>query len=230
MEAACHMADHVDEQLMRQPGMVVLQHFKMIPLYSMVRFGEWEPILHEPEPDADLKYPRGVWHFARGLALVRTGDPNAAAKEHIELSRIARDEELGQMFTMQTNSVQDLLKIGELVLAGEISAARGDYDGAIKGLKLAVAAEDALVYEEPQGWYAPTRLTLGAVLLESGRADDAETIFREDLAKYPSNAWGLFGLKQALEAQGKMDEAARVAEEFEREWKHADVELKAARF
>jgi tetratricopeptide (TPR) repeat protein len=230
MEAACHIADHVDQDLMRQPGFVVLQHFRMIPLYTMIRFGEWEPILHEPEPAEDLKYPRGVWHYARGLARVRMGDVDAAKEELQTLSAIAADDALGQMFTMQTNSVQALLKVGEQVLKGEIAATEKDHERAIEHLRKAAELEDALVYEEPQGWYAPTRLTLGAVLLESGRADDAETIFREDLAKYPRNAWGLFGLKQALEAQGRMDEAARVAEEFEREWKHADVELKAARF
>jgi tetratricopeptide (TPR) repeat protein len=230
MEAACHMADHVDQDMMRQPGFVVLQHFRMIPLYTMIRFGEWEPILHEPEPAEDLKYPRGVWHYARGLARVRTGDVEAARDELQALSAIAADDALGQMFTMQTNSVQALLKIGEQVLGGEIAAAEKDFERALTHLRQAAELEDALVYEEPQGWYAPTRLTLGAVLLEAGRAGDAETVFREDLAKYPRNAWGLFGLKQALEAQDKMDEAGRVGVEFEREWKHADVELKAARF
>lgn len=230
MEAACHMADHVDEELMRQPGMVVLQHFKMIPLYSMIRFGEWEPILHEPEPAEDLRYPRGVWHFARGLARVRTGDFDAAEQELKALSEFAGDDELGQMFTMQTNSVQALLKIGEQVLRGELAAARDDDNAAIDHLKKAAALEDALVYEEPQGWYAPTRLTLGAILLETDRAVEAEQVFREDLVKYPRNGWALFGLMQSLEAQGKADAAAAVAEEFEREWKHADVELNSARF
>lgn len=230
MEAACHMADHVDEDLMRQPGMVVLQHFKMIPLYSMIRFGEWEPILHEPKPAEDLKYPRGVWHFARGLAQVRMGDLDAAEQELKALSGIAADDELGQMFTMQTNSVQALLQIGEQVLTGEIAAAKQDYEAAIAALQQATELEDALVYEEPQGWYAPTRLTLGAILLEADRPADAERAFREDLVKYPGNAWALFGLKQSLEAQQKPDEAAAVAEAFEREWSRADVELKSPRF
>ena len=67
-EAACHMADHADQQLMRQPGFEVVQHFWLIPLYSMLRFGEWEQILHESEAG------RRSAVSARDLALrARTG-------------------------------------------------------------------------------------------------------------------------------------------------------------
>ena len=38
-------------------------------LYAMIRFGKWEDILNQPEPDQDLVYPRGVWRYARGRAL-----------------------------------------------------------------------------------------------------------------------------------------------------------------
>ena len=106
------------------------------------------------------------------------------------------------------------MQIAEQVLAGEIAAAEKDYDVAVEQLRKAVAIEDSLVYEEPQSWYAPTRLTLGAILLEAGRADDAEQAFREDLVKYPDNAWALFGLQQALTAQGRSDEAAAAEAAF----------------
>lgn len=49
--------------MMRAPGMGLLQHFWTIPIYANVRFGEWDMILATPEPDADLLYPRGVWHY-----------------------------------------------------------------------------------------------------------------------------------------------------------------------
>ena len=56
------------------------------------------------------------------------------------------------------------------------------------------------------------RQNLGAVLLEAGRADEAEAVFWEDLQKNPENGWSLFGLVQALKAQGKNDDAAPVDE------------------
>ena len=75
-------------------------------------------------------------------------------------------------------------------------------------LDRAVRYEDALIYQEPADWHAPVRQNLGAVLLEAGRADEAEAVFWEDLKKNPENGWSLFGLMQALKAQGKNDDAA----------------------
>lgn len=230
-EAACHMADHADPQLMRQPGFEVVQHFSLIPLYSMLRFGEWEPILHEPKPDGDLLYPLGIWHFAQGLARLRRGDPEKAKQHLAEVGRLAANEELAKVVIWENNTAQHLVQIAEQVLTGEIAASEKDYDEAIAHLNSAVAIEDSLVYEEPQSWYAPTRLTLGAILLEAGRAADAELAFREDLVKYPNNAWALYGLSQALTAQpGRETEAAAARAEFDRQWKLADVTLQSARF
>jgi tetratricopeptide (TPR) repeat protein len=230
LEAACHIAEHVDTDTMRQPGMAVLQHFSIIPLYSMVRFGAWDLLLAEPQPAEDLPYPRGIWHFCQGMAHLRQGRPDAAEKQLEQLKTYSRDDTLEKVFIWQNNSAGHLLRIAEEVLSGELAADAKDYDKAIAYLREAARIEDSLVYEEPQSWYAPTRLTLGALLLEARRAAEAELAFREDLHKYPRNGWGLFGLKQALEAQGKQDEAAHVAEQFEHEWRRADVSLKSARF
>ena len=58
--------------------------------------------------------------------------------------------------------------------------------------------EDALVYTEPAEWQSPPRLVLAAVLLEAGRAAEAETVYWEDLKRNRDNGWALFGLAQAL--------------------------------
>lgn len=230
MEAACHMAEHADKELMRQPGFEVVQHFWLIPLYSQLRFGDWELILHEPKPDEELIYPVGIWVFAQGMAQLRRGNMPQAEEHLRELSRRAADPALSKVVIWQNNTAQHLVQIAEQVLAGEIAAAKGEYPAAIGHLRRAVQIEDSLVYEEPQSWYAPTRLTLGAILLEAGRPREAEQAFREDLAKYPRNAWALFGLKQALADQGRTEEAAEAAAEFDRQWKLADVTLTSARF
>ena len=44
----------------------------------------------------------------------------------------------------------------------------------------------------------------GAVLLEAKRPSEAETVYWEDLKRNRENGWALFGLMQALKAQGKM--------------------------
>jgi len=70
---------------------------------------------------------------------------------------------------------------------------------------------------------------LGAVLIEAGNYDEAEKIYRENLADIPDNGWGLFGLHQALLKQGKNDEAAEVEKRFNEAWKYADIQLTSSR-
>jgi tetratricopeptide (TPR) repeat protein len=92
-------------------------------------------------------------------------------------------------------------------------------------LREAGKLEDALIYNEPPDWMQPTRHTLGAVLLRAGRAQEAEVVYREDLVRYPENAWALWGLKRALEMRGATKEAAEVAQRFAKAAKRADVKI-----
>ena len=71
---------------------------------------------------------------------------------------------------------------------------------------------------------------LGVVLLRMGKAQEAETVYREDLQQNPANGWSLFGLSAALKSQGKTAEASTVAQQFETAWKYADVKLVASAF
>ena len=71
---------------------------------------------------------------------------------------------------------------------------------------------------------------LGAVLLEAKRPAEAETVYWEDLRHNRESGWSLFGLTQALKAQGKNDDAALVEARFKKAWARADVTLTASRF
>ena len=93
----------------------------------------------------------------------------------------------------------------------------------------AVAGQDALPYTEPPFWYYPTRQSLGAALLKAGKAAEAEVVYRKDLEAFPHNGWSTFGLVQALDAQGKADEANMERKHFKAMWQFADVELQGSR-
>jgi TolA-binding protein len=95
----------------------------------------------------------------------------------------------------------------------------------IAQLEKALALELALPYMEPSYWPVPVRPTLGAALLQTGEAAKAEQIFRDDLKHWPRHAWSLFGLEQALRAQGKSQQADDVHRQFVAAWEYADIEL-----
>jgi tetratricopeptide (TPR) repeat protein len=117
-----------------------------------------------------------------------------------------------------------------LVARARIAAAQGADIEPITLLRQAVAAEDKLAYDEPADWFMPVRHLLGAALLKAGRASEAETIYREDLQRYPNNGWALYGLAQSLRAQARSEEATAVQVQFNRAWKNADVTITASAF
>ncbi|HLR33362.1 MAG TPA: hypothetical protein VK074_12800 [Fodinibius sp.] len=229
IEAAKSTSDLVDTETMREPDLGTLQHYWVIPLYGYVRFAKWDEIIEYPEPAEDLIYPRGVWHYARGMAQVGNGDIEKATAELEKLQAIAADDTLQEVTIWDINTTQELMQIAYRVLEGEIEAQEENYDKAIGLLKEAVEIEDRLSYNEPPDWFFPVRHNLGSVLLKADRPAEAENIYRQDLAKFPDNGWSLYGLWQSLKAQGKTDEATKMKQQFEKAWQYADVKLKASR-
>lgn len=210
LDAAEQTAALVEQSLIREPGFGTLQHYSTIPLYTWVKFELWDEILAAPAPDADLVYPTGVWHFARGMTLTAQGKLDEAAQELDSLQAIAHSPDLEGVTIWEINTTSHLLSIATEVLAGELAAKQGDFEGAIAHLQAGVALEDQLTYEEPSSWYAPVRQNLGNVLLQAGRYAEAESVYRDDLAIYPNNHWSLYGLSQSLNAQGKTEESEAI--------------------
>ena len=206
------------------------QGFLVVPYFAMIRFGRWDELLAEPRPTYDSPYIRGIVHFARGAALAGKGRLDEAQKELASLRQVIADPELAKGAAFSLNAPSAILRIAPDVLAGEIAAQRKDYDMAIMHFERAVRHEDALTYNEPPDWHAPVRHWLGAVLLEAGRPVEAEVVFWEDLRRNRENGWSLFGLHQALLAQGKKDDAALAEQRFKKAWALADVTLRASRF
>ena len=203
----------------------ILQGFLVVPYWAMVRFGQWSDILADKGPRHDTPFTRGVWQYARALALTATGRLTEAGRELALLKKTVADPALKGQVTFSSNTGWAVLRIAPEVVQGEIAARRKNWDAAILHLDRAVRYEDALTYQEPADWHAPVRQNLGAVLLQAGRADEAEAVYWEDLKKNPGTGWALFGLMQALKAQGKNDDAAIVEQRFKAAWKDADVTL-----
>ena len=115
-----------------------------------------------------------------------------------------------------------MLEVSDYFIAGEIALQQGDWVNAAELLEKSAAVEDTLGYGEPPQWLQPVRHTLGAVYLMSGRYEDAERAYREDLAKWKNNGWSLYGLSRALHGQGNIAEAKKVEAQYHQAWTHAD--------
>lgn len=230
MEASRKVASRHDHGMMQEPGFGFAHLLRTMPLLSMVRFGEWDEILKESEPDKDLPFVQAMWHYARGMAFTAKGQHAEAKTELAALETLAADPSLQELKIFDLNSLGLIAGIPAHVLAGEIAAKSKNYREAVKQLEEAVRQEDGLLYSEPPDWPNPPRQNLGAILLEAGRAADAERVYREDLNRHRDNGWSLFGLAKSLDAQGKKKEAEEVRGRLQRAWARADVQLAASRF
>jgi tetratricopeptide (TPR) repeat protein len=193
---------------------------------TRIRFGRWDEVLALTEAPSHPVH-HGMWAFARGYAHLRTGTADSAAAY---LDRVDSIASASPTAAFRGHSAQRLLGILGGVLRGEIHRADGRMDDAVASFERAVVREDSLAYDEPEPLPFAARDWLGAVLLEMGRADEAERVYRAALNDRPHNGWSLFGLEQALRAQGRTAEADEARTRFEQAWARSQTPLTASRF
>jgi tetratricopeptide (TPR) repeat protein len=190
---------------------------------ALVRFGLWDELIARLPPAGQPSASNWGYLFGRGVAL--------AARGRLAEARAT----LAQLQSLETGEPgkkgpRGALPVAIPIVAARIAASEYRADDAVRLLSTAVAAEDRQPYEEPAAWFFPARHLLGAQLLESGRAAEAEQVYREDLRRNAGNGWALFGLARALRAQGKNAAAARSERAFREAWRNADVRLLTSAF
>ncbi|WP_119719160.1 hypothetical protein [Cognatilysobacter tabacisoli] len=206
-----------------------MQQFVVAPLYTQVRFGQWDAIRAQAAAPATQPYPRAVWHFARGMADVRARQLDAAASELAALQALRADPAIAKT-VFGVNTAEGVLAVAEPMLRGELALARGDTAAGLAALRAAATAEDALNYTEPADWPLPVRPYLGEALLAAGRPAEAAAVYREDLATLPENGWSLAGLARAQRALGDRAGAIDTQRRQATAWQWADTPLVASRF
>ena len=218
-------ADDMAARLMPHAKMMpMLDGFLATPIWVDARFGKWQAILLRSEPIPELRGTRALWRYSRVLAFAQTDKVNGAEKEKeffaAEVAAFPPDAFFGEM-----NKASDVFAVAAHVLDARIASAKGHKEEAIEHWKKAVELQDDLNYDEPADWYYPVRESLGDALLKTGKAGEAEQVFRADLVRNPRNPRSLFGLKESLSAQGKTADASWVERQFATAWKNAGMGL-----
>ncbi len=202
----------------------MLEGFLVQPVVVAVRFRKWDDLRAMPDPGATLPTTRAFWLYGQAVAAVESGDAKGAVGRQAELEAAIQatpaDHHFGAL-----NTLREVLAVAAADLDARIALSRKDRAAAIASWTKAVAAEDALAYDEPPAWQQPMRESLGAALLADRKAAEAEKVFRADLDRHPRNPRSLFGLAASLKAQGKTADAAWVQAQFETAWKDADTKI-----
>ena len=193
-----------------------------------VRFGRWEQLLAAPPPPSKHPYALAMHHYGRGIAYANTARFGQARSEAAAFERHAAG--VPKDMVNRRVPAHDVLEVARQMLAGETAFQSGDEEKGLEHLRRAVSTEDGFRYQEPSSWMMPARHALGALLLDAGEVEEAETVYRKDLQLHAENGWALNGLAECLESLGRTDEAADVRLRFEDAWSHATVKTNASCF
>jgi tetratricopeptide (TPR) repeat protein len=241
--AANELIETMPEAMLRIPSPPMadlFESFVAVKQHVLVRFGKWEEILEQPLPDDQQFYCNtvAVMHYAKGVAHAALGNVPAALAEQA-LFRAARERVPESRIMLPSTPCQRFLAIAEEMLEGETAYRRGDHDAAFARLRTAIALEDDLPYAEPWGWMQPIRHALGALLLEQGRAAEAEVVYREDLGLagnlpraqiHPDNLWALRGLLDCLDRRGETVESPLIRQRVDLAAARADMAVAVSCF
>jgi tetratricopeptide (TPR) repeat protein len=205
--------------------------------HVLIRFGRWSDILAQELPaDAELySVTTAMMRYSRSVALANSGRLAEAEAERA-LFYEARDrvQETRMLFN---NTCRDILGVAEQMMLGELEYHKGNHEVAFKHLRKSVELDDTLPYDEPWGWMQPTRHALGALLLEQGRYEEAEAVYRADLGldstlsracQHPGNVWSLHGLHECLTQRGETVEATQVKLQLDKAVARAEVPIRAS--
>jgi tetratricopeptide (TPR) repeat protein len=195
--------------------------WEMYVAFIEMRMKMWDELLATPKPTDHNPLFTAMWRYGRAIGFLGKGQRAEARREHQEFQELRTK--------IDRNMPWGANRIGEVMdLAGTVLNARLESDPAtvIAHWRKAVDMQDQLTYFEPPAWYYPVRESLGAALLRFGNPAAAEMAFREGLRRSPNNGRMLFGLRESLRAQRKIDEMAWVEREFQSAWKNADVQLR----
>ena len=198
----------------------------------LARFGRWDDVLRSPLPPSDLRVTTGLVYYARGTAHAAKGQSAQAQAALDTVKVIAAGTTRADQTAMTSGAGENktVMDIALHSLMGEIAFRQGKHEEAAAHFREAVRLEDTFNYVEPPQWFYPVRASLGAVLLKAGKPAEAETVYREDLRRFPENGWSLTGLEASLRAQGKTAEADGVRGRRQKAWSSADIQLNASSF
>ena len=205
--------------------------------HVLIRFGRWTDILAQAFPEDQDLYcvTTAMIRYARTVALANLHRiEEADAEKTLFYDALSRVPDSRMLFN---NKCTDILKVAEQMLLGELAYHKGDHDAAFDHLRRSVDIDDNMPYDEPWGWMQPTRHALGALLLEQGKLDEAEAVYRADLGlddtlsracQHPGNVWSLHGLHECLTRRGEATEAMHIKRQLDKAAARAEMPIRAS--
>jgi tetratricopeptide (TPR) repeat protein len=226
MEGRKHLALTTVHQMLAIPFAIwlgndlSLEWFIPISYYVKARFAMWDELLKETKPKEKYQYAIGMWHYARGLALVNKGQLDEAKRASAELQKII---EAGPTDGTLQKEGMNLLKIASAMLEATVANHEGHEAPMMAFLKTAEEIQYKMGYHEPPAWYFPVTEAMADAYLKWNHPRKAKAMYEKVLVEYPKNGWALYGLAKSQRALGETEAAARTEAAFKKAWQYADI-------
>ncbi|WP_229423086.1 hypothetical protein [Telluria aromaticivorans] len=215
LEAAGKLDKSIPAEVLKE--FASLQPVKAAPYFSHVQFSSPEVLVALPDPGPDFVLVKAMWHYARAVGFARKGMLLEGNREVAALDRLEKTADFKPIADWGIPA-REVVQTARAVARGRLADAQGKLPEAIAAYREAIAVQDKLPYMEPPHWYYPVRQSLGAALLRSGQLDAAEQVFRDSLARIPSNGWALRGLIEVYQKRGDAPALAAAQKRFETTW------------
>ena len=215
LDAAAKLDRAITPELLGAIG--ALQPVKSAPYFAHVQFSDADTLLALPDPGPDFVLVRAMWHYARAIGYTRKSRPEAAGREIAALARIEKTADF-KAVTDWNIPGPEIVRTARAVARARLADSQGDLRGAIAAYREAIKAQDGLPYMEPPYWYYPVRQSLGVALLRAGQPAAAEKVFRDSLARTPSNGWALRGLMEVYRLRGDSAALGAAEKQFASTW------------
>ena len=180
-----------------------------IPARYALERNDWKAaaVLEIPKVPHWSSFPfmEALIEYAHALGRAHTGDVEGAEKA-IARMRQLRDATTDRKFDYFKNHLDLQMKTA----SAWVACVRGKPEDAVAMLRKMADAEDALgKHPVSPGALVPVREQLGGLLLELGRAQEAQHEFEAELKIYPGRFRGLLGAAQSAEKTGDNESARR---------------------
>ena len=215
----------------------IFETFVAASPHVYIRFGMWHEIIELKQPDDKDLYvtTNALIYYAKAIAYANLGKNNDAVLCMAKFSdAYAQVPDSRHLFN---NKSRDVLEIANEMMKGEVAFKTGDRVEGLNFLRNAVKLDDSLNYEEPWSWPQPTRHVLGALLLEAGEFEEAESLYKADLgldgklprpSQHPKNVWALHGLHECLTNRNDTIELPHIASLLQQAQARSDIHIKAS--
>lgn len=201
-----------------------VQYVYMTPVLVDIRFGNWNILLEQTQPESSMIYANILFHFGRGMAFVHKNDLTNAKNELLLLQELMKDSVLSILLSPFSASIEGA-KVAENLLIGTIALKENKFSEAIAAFEEAVLTEENMVYNEPRDWLLNPKHYLGDAFIKAGRLKDAKEILLKDLENNMENGWALFGLWQLLIKEKNITEANNMIVRFRKSFERSDIKL-----